>query len=85
MGVGRKVSTPTREVVSCTCGRKRELAAKDKKDWVQCNRCKCWSHLSCYQIGQNIIAKEDVQFYFFFCVMERMAGEEEDTVLQRGR
>ena len=64
--VGRKTNcTPTREVINCTCWRRRESAAKDKRDWVQCDRCKCWSHLSCYRIAQNVIAKEDVQFYCF--------------------
>ena len=61
------------------------MVAKDKKDWVQCDRCKCWSHPSCYRIAQNVIAKEDMQFCCFFCVMERMAREEEDTALQCGR
>ena len=34
-------STPARDVVNCTCGKKRESAAKDKRDWVQCDLSRC--------------------------------------------
>ena len=76
--VGRK-STPARDIVNCTCGKRRESAAKDKRDWVQCDLCRCWSHPSCYRIAQSVVAKEEVPFYCCFCQMEWISKQTKEN------
>ena len=78
--VGRK-STPARDVINCTCWKKRESAAKNKRDWVQCDLCRCWSHPSCYRIAQSVVAKEEVPFYCFFCQMKWMSKQTKENCI----
>ena len=51
--------TPAKgEVIYCICGKNRESAVKNKKDWVKCGRCERWSHLSCYKIATAAVAQD---------------------------
>ena len=60
--------TPSKnDIISCICGKKRESAAKDRKDWVYCEGCMCWSHPSCYRVVQVLVARDDVYLLCFFC------------------
>ena len=63
--------TPAKgEVIYCICGKNRESAAKNKKDWVECGR---WSQLLCYKIATAAAAQDEVRFFCFFSVMETIA------------
>ena len=75
---GLLAKTPNKaDVIRCICGKNRESAAKDRRDWVQCPDCGNWSHPSCYKIAQVVVAADGVPFLCFFCVMTlltRMQG-----------
>ena len=60
------------DIIRCICGRNRKSAAKDRKDWVQCETCSSWSHPSCYKIAQVVVAQEDVHFLCFFCAITKL-------------
>ena len=65
---GESANTPCKtDVINCICGKNRESAAKDKRDWVCCEGCTCWSHPTCYRVAQVVVAKDDVHFLCFFC------------------
>ena len=51
-------------------GNKRESATKDRKDWVCCEGCMCWSYPSCYRVAQVVAARDDVHFRCFFSTMK---------------
>ena len=44
------MKTPNKaDVIRCICEKNKESAAKDRRDWVQCQDCRNWSHPSCYR------------------------------------
>ena len=60
---GLLAKTPNKaDVIMCICGKNRESAAKDRRDWVQCQDCRNWSHPSCYKIAQVVVAADGVEY-----------------------
>ena len=66
----QSAKTPSKvDVIMCIYGRNRESAARDRKDWVQCETYSSWLHPTCYKIAQVVVAQEDVHFLCFFCAI----------------
>ena len=71
---GLQAKTPAKgDTINCVCGRNRESAAKDRRDWVQCQVCGNWSHPSCHNVAQVVVARDDVPFICFFCTMSALS------------
>ena len=81
--VGTLKTPVKKEDIFCICGKNRESLAKNKRDWVECEECKRWSHLSCYKIAKGVMEREDVQFVCVFCRMTTVSCQRKETTACR--